>query len=231
MILRYEAIQQCLTQSLKFCELRLPIYPINLSRLCIVSIFMNEKEGVDKHCQTIVRVNQLLPHSSYIADGFYAIATNKPIQLTQACKQLSASQISVKAPLDIIQLKLSCSMTHRNLILPAYYYKESKYNLTEHINTWINNFKPSQIKIWEPLHKHYPNFSFEKLPSKLKDIKEIKIGDLINKLKELDTVTSNEQILIWPYICLGLGLVSLGIIFGLICYCKCYPKFRNYLKS
>ena len=121
-------------------------------------------------------------------------------------------------------------MTHRNLILPAYYYKESKYNLTEHINTWINNFKPSQIKIWEPLHKHYPNFSFEKLPSKLKDIKEIKIGDLINKLKELDTVTSDEQILIWPYICLGLGLVCFGIIFGLICYCKCYPKFRNYLK-
>ena len=27
-------------------------------------------------------------------------------------------------------------MTHRNLIFPAYYYKESKYNLTEHINTW-----------------------------------------------------------------------------------------------
>ena len=123
MILRYEDIQQCLTQSLRFCELQLPIYPINLSRLCIVSIFMNEKEGVDKHCQTIVRVNQLLPHSSYIADGFYAIATNKPIQLTQACKQLSASLITVKAPLDIIQLKPSCSMTHRNLILPAYYYK------------------------------------------------------------------------------------------------------------
>ena len=152
MILRYEDIHQCLTQSLKFCELRLPIYQINLSRLCIVSLFMNEKEGVDKYCQTIVRVNQFLPHSSYIADGFYAIATNKPIQLTQACKQLSASLISVKAPLDMIQLKPSCSMTHRNRILPAYYYKESKYNLTEHINTWINNFKPSQIKIWEPLH-------------------------------------------------------------------------------
>ena len=86
MILRYEDIQQCLTQSLTFCELRLPIYPINLSRLCIVSIFMNEKEGVDKYCQMVVRVNQLLLHSSYIADGFYAIATNKPIQLTQACK-------------------------------------------------------------------------------------------------------------------------------------------------
>ena len=25
-------------------------------------------------------------------------------------------------------------MTHQNLILPAYYYKESKYNLTEHLN-------------------------------------------------------------------------------------------------
>ena len=230
----YIAVNIERSRSLRFCELRLPIYPINLSRLCIVSIFMNEKEGVDKYCQTIVRVNQLLPHSSYIADGFYAIATNKPIQLTQACKQLSASLKNVKAPLDIIQLKPSCSMTHRNLILPATYYKESKYNLTEHINTWINNFKPSQIKIkiWEPLHKHYPNLSFEKLPSKLKDIKEIKIGDLINKLKELDTVTSYEQILIWPYtcICLGLGLVCFGIIFGLICYCKCYPKFRNYLK-
>ena len=50
-------------------------------------------------------------------------------------------------------------MTHRNLILPAYYYKESKYNLTEH-------FKPSQVKIWEPLRKHYSNFSKKKKKKK-----------------------------------------------------------------
>ena len=95
---------------------------------------MNEKKDVEKYCQTIIRVYEILPYSEYITNGYYAIATNKPIQLTQACKQLSASFINVKAPLDIVQLKPSCSMTHQNLILPAYYYKESKYNLTEHLN-------------------------------------------------------------------------------------------------
>ena len=51
---------------------------------------MNEKKDIDNYCQTIVRVNEILPYSEYIADGHYAIAANRPIQLTQACKQLSA---------------------------------------------------------------------------------------------------------------------------------------------
>ena len=160
---------------------------------------MNEKKDVEKYCQTIIRVYEILPYSEYITNGYYAIATNKPIQLTQACKQLSASIINVKAPLDIVQLKTSCSMTRQHLILPAYYYKESKYNLTEHLTNWINDFKPSQVKIWEPLRNHYPNFSIEKLPPKLKDIKEIKISDLINKLKDLDTVAADDHVPIWPF--------------------------------
>ena len=118
MILRDEDTQKCLVQSLKFCELRRPIYPINLSRLCIIAIFMNEKKDIDNYCQTIVRVNEILPYSEYIADGHYAIATNKPIQLTQACKQLSASLVNVKAPLDIVKLKPSCSMTHQRGTFP-----------------------------------------------------------------------------------------------------------------
>ena len=178
---------------------------------------MNEKKDVEKYCQTIIRVNEILPYSEYITNGYYAIATNKPIQLTQACKQLSASFINVKAPLDIVQLKPSCSMTHQNLILPAYYYKESKYNLTEHLTNWINDFKPSQVKIWEPLRKHYSNFSIKKLPPKLKDIKEIRISDLINKLKDLDTVAADDHVPIWPYIFIGIGLVCFVIVFGLFC--------------
>ena len=177
---------------------------------------MNEKKDVEKYCQTIIRVNEILPYSEYITNGYYAIATNKPIQLTQACKQLSASFINVKAPLDIVQLKPSYSMTHQNLILPAYYYKESKHNLTEHLTNWITDFKPSQVKIWEPLRRHYSNFSIEKLPPKL-NIKEIKIIDLINKLKDLDTVAADDHVPIWPYIFIGIGLVCFVIVFGLFC--------------
>ena len=123
-------------------------------------------------------------------------------------------------------------MTHQNLILPAYYYKESRYNLTEHLDNLVADLKPTQIRIWEPLRGHYPNFSIVKLPSKLKDVKDIEIGEFINQMKSLETNTLeiDDHIAIWPYVCIGIGVICLVIAFGLFCYCKCYPKFQNYQK-
>ena len=91
--------------------------------------------------------------------------------------------------------------------------------MTEHLTNWITDFKPSQVKIWEPLRKHYSNFSKKKknLPPKLKDIKEIKISDLINKLNDLDTVAADDHVPIWPYIFIGIGLVCFVIVLGLFC--------------
>ena len=88
-------------------------------------------------------------------------------------------------------------MTHQNLILPAYYYKESKYNLTEHLNRLklkYGNLYVSIIPISRSKKKKK-----KKLPPKLKDIKEIKISDLINKLKDLDTVAADDHVPIWPF--------------------------------
>ena len=100
------------------------------------------------------------------------------------------------------------------------------------MDNWIADLKPTQIKIWEPLRRHYPDFSIEKLPSKLKDVKDIEIGEFINQIKSLETNTLeiDDHIPIWPYVCIGIGVICLVIAFGLFCYCKCYPKFQNYQK-
>ena len=86
MLLDTEEVQQCISHRLQFCALRQPIYPVNLSRLCVIAIFLNERSNIDKLCQTYVRTNEILPFSEYISDGHYAISTNKNVQFTQVCK-------------------------------------------------------------------------------------------------------------------------------------------------
>ena len=152
MLLDTEEVQQCISHRLQFCALRQPIYPVNLSRLCVIAIFMNERSNIDRLCQTYVRTNEILPFSEYISDGHYAISTNKNVQFTQVCKKLSASVVIVKPPLGLIKLKPSCSMTNQNLVLPAYFHRESKYNLTDSLSELVKNFQVAKIKLWKPFH-------------------------------------------------------------------------------
>ena len=230
MLLKSEDVQQCIGHRLQFCALRQPIYPVNLSRLCVIAVFMDERSSIDRLCQTLVRPNEILPFSEYISDGYYAISTNKNVQFTQVCKKLSASVVTVKPPLGVIKVKPSCSMTNQNLVLPAYFHQESKYNLTNPLSKLVRNFQVSKVKLWKPFHSKLPNLTLDTLPTKLKDIKEIRMDDLISQLQTLDDVTVEEHVAIWPYVILSIGLILFIFVFGLFCYCKCYPKMRKFLK-
>ena len=121
-------------------------------------------------------------------------------------------------------------MTNQNLVLPAYFHRESKYNLTDSLSELVKNFQVAKIKLWKPFHTKLPNLTLDTLPSKLKGIKEIKMDALIEQLQTLDDVTVDSHIAIWPYVLLGIGKVCFIIIFGIFCYCKCYPKFKKFLK-
>ena len=78
--------------------------------------------------------------------------------------------------------------------------------------------KKNVAKIFDVVAKHVSNTS--KISRRIYDV--------------VFSITSSPHLVPFcqtlSHICLGLGLVCFGIIFGLICYCKCYPKFRNYLK-
>ena len=57
MILKADELVHCSTSLLEYCNVKSSIFPINLSKLRVVAIFMKNKDNVKAYCQTEVIPN------------------------------------------------------------------------------------------------------------------------------------------------------------------------------
>ena len=98
-------VQTCTLQALKFCGLRNPIYPINLSRFCITTLFIGDQANIKKNCKTNVYPNALLPQAEYIAASSYVVSTRNTMTFNQVCTHsVSTKSQTLQPPLDVITL-------------------------------------------------------------------------------------------------------------------------------
>ena len=70
-------LESCTSQLHHYCDIRSPLYPINLSKLCIAALFLKNKDNVKAYCQTTVKPNFLLPMAIDIIQGLWVIASQK----------------------------------------------------------------------------------------------------------------------------------------------------------
>ena len=54
----------CSTPLLEYCNVKSSIFPINLNKLCVVVLFMKNKDNIKAYCQTEVIPNSLLPKAT-----------------------------------------------------------------------------------------------------------------------------------------------------------------------
>ena len=54
MILEVDELVQCSIPLLEYCNVKSSIFPINLSKLCVVALFMKDKDNIKAYCQTEV---------------------------------------------------------------------------------------------------------------------------------------------------------------------------------
>ena len=59
-LLTQDETEMC-SDSVKYCNVQSPIYPVNLARLCVVNLFLQKPEAVKKYCESIVTLNIRLP--------------------------------------------------------------------------------------------------------------------------------------------------------------------------
>ena len=74
MILEADEWVHCSTPLLEYCNVKSSIFPINLSKLCAVALFMKNKDNVNPYCQTEVIPNSLLPRPLMFFYGILIIA-------------------------------------------------------------------------------------------------------------------------------------------------------------
>ena len=163
--------EHCISPLRHYCGIRSPIYSIASSKLCIITLFLKDKE--------MVRPNSILPITSHIVDGLWFVVTQQTLTFVVVCADKRRKTLIVHPPLGMIMLNMSCAASSIYLTLLPYYHNESKSDIQDHFIEKLKNYNGSQIQIWKSFISAIPNFTKSNIPEMLKDTKEIPVRQLI----------------------------------------------------
>ena len=80
-------LESCTSPLHHYCDIRSPVYPINLGKLCIVALFLKNKDNVKAYCQTTVKPNFLLPMAFHINTGIMGYCIQKELRFSVTCPE------------------------------------------------------------------------------------------------------------------------------------------------
>ena len=226
-LLHKDEIKQCVGTLASHCAMRSPIYPINLSQFCIVSIFMRNEEKKRKNCQTIVRSGDVLPMAEYLSSGVWIITTRAKLQFSIICHGGQSPQEKiVQPPIDILRLPMTCTATNDHLSLPAYYQFDSVNHIHDEFLEELQSQNFTSVDLWGPVHTALPKFNFSKIPPKLQAVKRIAIEPFISELRGIQAIELEKESFLPQWVYIVIACVA-GVIIGIGLVAYLYWKRRR----
>ncbi len=127
-LLSHDEYIACNNNDVMACNPKRAIYQTNLSRTCVLAIFLKHNENMKRYCKSTVIIDTKLPIAKYIRSGMWVVATRRNMKFTVVCQDTSNHRgvFTVPAPLGVITLNMSCRASNDYLSLPAYYEREVK---------------------------------------------------------------------------------------------------------
>ena len=213
-LLSEDEARGCSKPLIPFCSIRSPIFPINLSKLCLIALFTKNSAKIKTNCQTIIRTDFSLPSAEHISNGQWVITTNQNLIFTILCPRGSSeiSEIHVKPPVGQLRLPVACGATNDYLTIMPRYSEESTYDLVEPINTFLAEFNSTQVFFWTPVHKAYIRHGSITIPDKLAGMKQFKMNKLVKELESLQQVSDSTSFPVWAIAFIAMGTVILLIV-------------------
>ena len=209
-------LQHCANPLQKFCKIESPIYPINLSELCVVALYLDNEDSINNFCKTVISPSSKKPLAHYLVNGIWIISATKSLQFTVVCQEsnLRDSTVKVNPPLGIVKLPISCTASNNYLYLPAFYQNESKYEIYDPFDDITAVFNISKINLWEPLKSKLPNFNVTHLPKHLRSLENIPMDGLVKELDSLSAILpdDSENIPVWVWFSIGIGALILILV-------------------
>ena len=187
---------------------------------------MKNAELIGPFCQTTVKMKTILPLAEYLSDGYWVITTNVNFRFSIVCRKSSTFSIDIKTPLQVIKLDMFCHAVGKMLIFPAYFNKESKYNINDPFDKLLRNSGHFNFNLWESFHENVPNYTMSNFATHFPNIEEISMGHLIDKLKNLRQVENPDNLTNWIYSIANFGKIVFIIVLVIIC-CKFQTKFKT----
>jgi hypothetical protein len=133
---------KCSQPIMGFCFVKSPIYETNLSKLCVIALFLQNEENIRKYCKIIVKLKTILPLANYISSGKWIISTRSRINLAVYCENGSreTQSLTIVPPVHVIQLQMSCSANSDYLTLPSYFQSENNYEIALPTDKFLQSY-------------------------------------------------------------------------------------------
>ena len=195
-ILEADELVHCSTQLLEYCNVKSSFFPVNLSKLCIVALFMKNKDNVKAYCQTEVIPNSLLPKATYVFDGIWIFAMQAELSFSIVCKNYTKVMLS-KPPVSVLSLEMGCTASNDYVTLMPFYHKESTYVIWDIYSELLQLNNKSQTNLWNVFTSRLPNFTKIDIPEHLKALEKIPMGDLIETLHGLQKIEKDKGTIDW----------------------------------
>ena len=64
-LLNDERLNKYIRPGVNFCDIKSPVYRINLSKLCIIALFMKDNALIKENCKNTIKLNALSPMAEY----------------------------------------------------------------------------------------------------------------------------------------------------------------------
>ena len=189
-LLNDEGLDKCIQPGVNYCNIKSPIYRINLSKLYIVALFMKDNALIKENCKNTIPLNALSLMAEYISDGTWVVVTNTPLRMTIDCESISDNkEIIIKPPVDLLRLNTSCSANDDCLSLLPFYHLETQVYIDEPYDKFIKNYNWTYSNTWNDFHKCVPNFNYKDLPKELSAIESISMDSLISELNKVEEIS------------------------------------------
>ena len=99
--------EHCTSPLRHYCDVRSPVYPMALSKLSVIALFMKDEERIAKN--SIIEPNSVLPTASHIIDGLWFVAAQQVVTFTVVCpgKKKEKETVDIDPPISMIKLNMS----------------------------------------------------------------------------------------------------------------------------
>ena len=111
----------CNNRHMPFCNPKIPTYQINLSKSCVIVLFLKNREKVQRDCKSMVYLNSRLSIAEYVHSGVWIVATSDVMKFTIVCQDWSGMQgeAVVHPPLGVIRFNMTYGAANDYLSLPS----------------------------------------------------------------------------------------------------------------
>ena len=120
-LLDNEELNSCRNTQLKFCNPTKPLFPTNLNRNCLITLFNKDLKKINTYCEKLLIPYQL-PNAIYLERNVYMIYDsphNSYLTFTIHCKGLRDFKVDISNMFVVLYLNDTCSAVNKNMILQS----------------------------------------------------------------------------------------------------------------